>query len=117
MDFISKSDWIRFCDQFSRSLEGLRAEVEIGSLDLGNQIEAKSLPILGLSYDHKDDVFVVALEGIEHLIRAPQELHAEISAGGISAIAIKDAEGIRHLIKLTHPLALPAAQASAEQNS
>ena len=110
MDFIPKSDWTRFCDRFSKVLEGLRAEIRIASLDLGNQTEAKSLPILGLSYDAKDDIFSIALEGITHIVNAPQQMHAEISPAGVSAIAITDADGAKHLIRFTQPLALPHAE-------
>ena len=39
-----------------------RAEIEVASLDLGDQIEAEWLPLLGITYDDKDDVLEIALE-------------------------------------------------------
>ncbi len=38
------------------------AEIEVASLELGNQIEAEWLPLIGLVYDHKDNSVEVALE-------------------------------------------------------
>jgi Family of unknown function (DUF5335) len=39
-----------------------RAEIEVASLALGDQVEAEWLPLLGIAYDPKDDLVQVALE-------------------------------------------------------
>ena len=71
---IDKGDWRAFFDWLSQSLLGARAEIEVASLDLGDQIEAEWLPLLGITYDDKDDLLEVALDGLDHLIYGPREV-------------------------------------------
>jgi hypothetical protein len=42
-------EWRGFCDRLSKALIGRRAEIEILSLALGDQIETEWLPLLGIS--------------------------------------------------------------------
>jgi hypothetical protein len=103
---LSKEAWRPFLDRVTRSLTGKRAEVEIASLNLGDQIAAERLPIIGISYDPNDDIVEVALEGYDHLINAPREIHPKRDDGQLSAIEIVDADFTRHIVKLSDPLAL-----------
>ena len=68
---LDKAKWQTYFDRVSDLLVGKRAEVEVASLKLGDQIEAEWLPLLGIVYDHKDDLIEIALEDVEHMIRAP----------------------------------------------
>ena len=72
MRAIEKSDWAAYCERVTRGLIGKRAEIEVDSLQLGAQIQAEWVPIIGLDYDPKDDLFEVALEGLDHLIYRPR---------------------------------------------
>jgi hypothetical protein len=47
------------------------ARIEVTGLGLGDQIEADFIPLVGLSYDPKNDVLAVTAEGLEHLISHP----------------------------------------------
>jgi len=107
MRSIPKEQWKTYCDSVTDALTGLRAEIEVASLDLGDQIEAEWLPVYGITYDHKDDVFEVALEGLDHLIRRPQELYVEEGAGTLDAILVVDLDAVRHLVRFREPLMLP----------
>jgi hypothetical protein len=42
------------------TLVGKRAKVEAASLDLGDQIVAEWVPLLGVTYDARDDLLDVA---------------------------------------------------------
>ena len=68
---LEKSQWRASFDRMSKAIIGKRAEIEIASLKLGDEIEAEWLPLLGISYDPKDDVISIALEGMDHLIKSP----------------------------------------------
>ena len=105
---LEKSKWHAFFDGLSKMLEGERAEIEVASLALGDQIEAEWLPLLGLAYDPKDDLFEVTLDGVDHMIRKPREIYLDDDAGGLMSIEIVDAEGTRQIVKLRDPLMLPA---------
>ena len=52
---IDKSGWRVALDRLSKSLSGKRAEIEIAALSLGDQIAAEWLPVIGITYDPKDD--------------------------------------------------------------
>ena len=105
---IDKSGWRAALDTLSKSLSGKQAEIEIAALSLGDQIAAEWVPIIGIAYDPKDDIVEVALEGLDHIISRPRELHFQQQGGLVSALEIVDADGVRNIVKFREPLMLPA---------
>jgi Family of unknown function (DUF5335) len=80
---IPQPEWRAFFDSMADALVGKRAEVEVASLDLGDQIVAEWVPLLGVTYDAQDDLLDVALSGLNHLIRRPKELYIQEGPQGI----------------------------------
>jgi hypothetical protein len=107
---LDKPLWRPYFDSVSKALTGKRAEIEVASLKLGDQVEAEWLPLLGIAYDPKDDLIEVALEGLDHLIRKPREVWIEGKGLDLSAIEVVDDDGVRQIITLRDPLMLPAPQ-------
>lgn len=107
---IDKSAWTDFFYTFTTSLPGKRAEVEVASLDLGDQIAARWLPFIGIAYDRKGDMIQVVLEGLDHMIRKPREVYVDHEVGSLISLQIVDDDGVRQIIKLKDPIALPAPQ-------
>jgi hypothetical protein len=105
---LDKKQWRPFFDGVSRLLEGKQAEIEVGSLILGNQVEAEWLPLLGIAYDPNDDLVEVALEGLDHIIPRPREIYIEDEMGGLGSLEIIDGDGRKQIVKLRDELALPA---------
>jgi hypothetical protein len=105
---LDKKQWRTFFDGISTMLEGKRAEIEVASLRLGDQIEAAWLPLLGITYDPRDDIVEVSLDGLDHLIPKPREIYVEDGAEGIMAIEIVDDDGEKQIVKLRDPVMLPA---------
>jgi hypothetical protein len=103
---IDKSEWRGFFDWLSKGLVGARAEIEVAALNLGDQIEAEWLPLLGIAYDQKDDVLEIALEGVDHLIYGPQQVWADLSVGEMMSFEVIDDQGVSQIIKLRQPLML-----------
>ncbi|HLF09662.1 MAG TPA: DUF5335 domain-containing protein [Gammaproteobacteria bacterium] len=108
---LTRSEWRRYCDQVSKGLVGKSAELEVISLDLGDQIEVKWVPLLGIVYDPKSDVFEIALEGLDHFITRPREVHVEETPRGLVALEIIADDETRQIVRLREPLALPSATA------
>lgn len=106
---IPPAEWGPYFDFVSKHLplEGKRAEIEVAALSLGDQIEAEWVPINGIVYDRKDDLFEIAVEGLDHLIYKPVKVWVEEGPDTLKAVEIEDAEGKKHFIKLREPLALP----------
>ena len=100
--------WKDFFDRATKILIGTQTEIEVASLSMGAQIEAEWLPLLGISYDPKDDVIEIALgDDVDHLIQRPREVHIDTGPGGLTSIEIVDAGDVRQIIKLRDPLMLP----------
>ena len=110
---LDKTEWRGFCDRLSKALIGKRAEIEILSLALGDQIEAEWLPLLGIVYDPKTDTVEIALDGLDHMIRHPRALLADVASGGLVTLEIIEGDGTRQLVKMRDPLMLPPVSTTA----
>jgi hypothetical protein len=107
---LEKSKWHSYFDRVSELLTGKRAEV--AALPLGDQIEAEWLPLVGIVYDHKDDIIEITLDDpdhhIDHLIHSPRTVYIDDSAVALANMEIVDADGVRQILHLRDPLMLPA---------
>ena len=109
---LEKSQWSVYFDLISKALTGKRAEIEVASLKLGHQIEAEWLPFFGISYDPKNNVIALALEGHDHLIHKPREIYIEGEGLSLASLEVIDADGVRQIVVLRDPLMLPAPSAA-----
>ena len=104
---IDKGNWQTYLDRISRQLGG-EAEIEIDALSIGSQVEAKWVPLFGISYDKNDDAIDVSLEGLDHRIAHPVELFVDQTGTEVHSLEVLDGDNARHVIKLRAPLMLPA---------
>src|ERR1700723_15439 len=109
---LERDDWGGFCIRASRFFVGKQADIEVVSLQIGFQPEARRLPLIGMSYDPKSDVLELLLGELEHLIRAPREFYVDEEPLGIVSLQIIDAEGVHQIVTLRDPLMLPGSTAS-----
>jgi hypothetical protein len=105
---LAKAQWQAYFDRISRTLGAKQVEIEVTGLGLGHQVEADWIPLLGLSYDPKNDVLVVMAEGIEHLIQHPKQIHVDQELDSLHSIEAVDADSNHHIILLKDSLSLPA---------
>jgi hypothetical protein len=103
---LEKPKWRPFLDAVSKLLEAKVAEIEVASLKLGDQVQAEWLPLIGITYDPRDDIVEVALEGIDHMIPNPREIYLDNGSGKLSSIEIVDADGVKQIVKLKDQLLL-----------
>lgn len=47
--FLAKAEWHFYFDRIASALEGKRAQIEVTGLRLGDQIEARWVPLLGIT--------------------------------------------------------------------
>jgi hypothetical protein len=106
---VPQSEWRRFFDRMSTGLLGKWAEIEMASLELGDQIIAEWIPLLGITYDAQDDLLDIALDRANHVIRHPREILAEETVTGLISVAILDENGATQVVRLKQPLMLPLA--------
>jgi hypothetical protein len=107
MQKLEKAKWRSFLDTLSKLLEAKVAEIEVASLDLGDQVQAKWLPLLGITYDPEDDIVEVALDGLDHMIHKPREIYLENGAEELASLEIVDSDGVKQIVKFKDQLMLP----------
>jgi hypothetical protein len=104
---LERNEWVAFCVRTSRSFVGKQVKIEVTSLEIGFQLEAQRMPLLGISYDPKSDVLELLAGELDHLIRSPRELYVDDTSFGVASLQIIDAGGVRQIITLQDPLMLP----------
>ena len=104
---IEKPVWHAYLDQMSKTLEGKRAEIEVDSLELGQQFEARWVPVLGIVYDPKNDIVEVILEGIDHMIHHPREIYVDHDGMELTSLEVIDEDDVRQIVRLRDPIMLP----------
>ncbi len=105
---LERSEWRGFCIRATRSFLGKHVRIEVGSLQIGFQLEAHRLPLLGISYDAKNDVLELIVGELDHLIHAPRELYVDEETFDMISLQIVDADGVRQIVTFRDPLMLPA---------
>jgi hypothetical protein len=105
---LARSEWQSYCDRISKSLTGKRAQIEVTGLRVGDQIQAESLPLFGITYDPNDDLVEISLEGLDHLINKPRAISVDEGPEGFTGMEIVDSDGQSQIVKLIDPLMLPA---------
>lgn len=104
---LEKAEWRSFLDGISGQLQAKEAEIEVASLNLGGQIAADWLPLIGVTYDPKDDLVEVALDGVDHMIRKPREIYLQSDGGALTGIEITGGDGANQIVKFRDALLLP----------
>ena len=108
---VPRSEWRQFFDRVSKALLlGKWAEIEVASPETGDQILAEWIPMIGVTYDSRDDLLDVALDRTDHLIYHPHEIFIEEDTQGLTSIAVTAGDGTRQIVRLKEPLKLPAHQ-------
>jgi hypothetical protein len=103
---LARSEWRRYCDRLSKHLAGRRVELDIASLELGDHVEARWLPLFGVVFDARGDVLEIALDGIGHSILAPRAIHLEQTDRGLVALSIVSANDSVETLRFREPLHL-----------
>jgi hypothetical protein len=104
---VERGEWSGFCIYASRVLVGKQVDMQVLSLQIGSQIEARRMPLFGMAYDPASDVLELLFgDELDHLIRAPRELYVDEGSLGIVSLQVVDSDGIRQIITLRDPLLL-----------
>jgi hypothetical protein len=105
---LERKEWQSYFDAASRTLPAGTVQLRVEGLDLGDQIAADHLPLLGISFDPSDDTVHVIAEAIDHTISHPQAIFVDEDTEGLRAVQITDDEGRKQLLELTSAIPLPA---------
>jgi hypothetical protein len=111
MATVDKSHWQAAADLLSEAIHGQPARLEIASQSLGDQVEAEWTPLRGITYDPKDDIFEIQLEGIDHLISHPRLFAVREHDDLADSLVVIDGDGAEHILQFRDPLPLPPTPA------
>ena len=106
---LDRPEWQTYFDRMSRQLRGGAVEIEVASLAIGDRFETDQVRLYGVTYDPKDDVLDVVMEGHDHRIEHPREIQVDEGAEGLKNVEVVDADGNRQMLVLGTPLPLPGA--------
>ena len=101
-------EWGGFCVFVNRGFIGKHVELEVASLQIGFQVQAQRIPLLGMSYDPERDLLEILMGDLDHLIAGPREFYVDDAPAGEIHLQIVDADGVRQIISLREPLMLPS---------
>ena len=97
---LDEQEWHRYFDERASALHGRKAVVEVVAADVGAQFVAEGLGIVGITYDQKDKLLEVALDGLDHLIMHPQKIYVDETPHGLAVVEATDADGRKHIIQI-----------------
>lgn len=103
---LTRAEWRRYCDRVSKAVAGRSVELEVASLELGDLVEARWLPLRGIVFDARGDVLEIALDGVGHSILAPREVLLEETERGLVAIEVVAADDSIEILRFREPLCL-----------
>jgi uncharacterized protein DUF5335 len=106
---LARADWRRYCDRISQAVAGGRVELDVASLELGDRVQARWLPLLGIVFDARGDVLEIALDGVGHSIVSPLEIVIEETERGIVALEIVAADDSIEILRFREPLLLDSS--------
>jgi hypothetical protein len=108
---LPRAEWRSYCDRVTRSLRDAHAEIEVASLAIGDHVEARWLPLFGVTYDPRAQAMEIALDGVDHMIGQPRDLYVESTDRGLVALEIVEEDETRQIVKLREPLRLASKEA------
>lgn len=112
---LARAEWRRYCDRVSKEIAGRSVELDVASLELGDRVEARWLPLLGVVFDARGDVLEIALEGIGHSIVSPREIHLEETERGLVGLEIVSADETVETLRFKEPLRLEPEELRVER--
>lgn len=106
---LKQSEWQQYFDRVAKRLPSMRVGVTIMGGEIGVQPEAQGSPLVGLSWDHNDQVLTVDTSSWSHRLDKPAEIFVREEAGMLSSIEVVDKNGDKQIIELEPLPSLPAS--------
>jgi hypothetical protein len=114
---LARSEWRRYFDEVSKRLGYNRVELDVASLELGDHVEARWLPLRGIVFDRRADVVEIALDGVGHSILAPRAVHLEETERGLVGVEIVAANDSVETLRFREPLQVEQAKTFVKRRS
>ncbi|WJG09177.1 DUF5335 family protein [Aliiglaciecola sp. LCG003] len=103
---IEATQWSDYFNQLSKEFSGRKIEIEVDSLELGSQVQSKSLLLNGITFDSKDNALQIMTKNLVHVIQQPSAIYVESDGEILFHIGVLSEDGTEQIIKFLAPLAL-----------
>jgi hypothetical protein len=102
---IHREEWAQYFDDFSKKIKkGKRkdyVEIRILTPESGDQVEAKWMPLRGITYDTKSDSLFVSVDRLNHQIAHPRYINVdEDEKGYISSLEVAGDNDERDILEI-----------------
>ena len=102
---LPRAEWRSYFDAFSKDkAEAGRVEyasVRVLSSEDGDQPVADWAPLLGLTYDPKDDLLEVQMQGLDHLVAHPTSIFVDEEDGELARFEVAREDGSQEVVELS----------------
>jgi hypothetical protein len=106
---VDRKEWQGYFDRVSKGLADAKAELAVaGLVGLGEQVAAEWVPLIGITYDRKDDLVDLALDPLDHMIRKPREIWVDENGASLESVEVIDGDDVHHIARFRAPLRMPA---------
>ena len=106
---LERSEWQRYFDEAAKRIPSMRVAVSILGESIGVQPEADDSALIGVSYDHNDDVLTIDTSNVSHRVQSPSEIYIREQNGALTCIEAISPDGTKQIIELTPLPSLPAS--------
>jgi len=104
---IPRQEWIRFCNDYSRQHEGWIATIEVRGTDVGDRVEARGLPLRGVTYEEKGtdqgSIEIYLDQGVDrneaHVVNHPTRVFVNRDAGMDQDLEVDADDGTKTFVR------------------
>ena len=106
---LERAEWQRYFDDVAKRAPSMRVAVVVMGADLGVQPGTEGASLIGISYDHNDDVLTIDMPNMSHRVANPSEIYVREQGGRLSCIEAVTPDGTKQVIELNPLPALPGS--------
>ena len=106
---LERAQWQQYFDDVAKRVPAMRVAVSVMGEDLGVQPGTEDASLIGISYDHNDDILTIDTPNMSHRVTHPSEIYVREEAGTLTSIEAMTSDGTKQVIELKPLPALPAS--------
>ena len=103
---LDKAEWHSYFDKLAKVVQAKQTHIEVIGPAMGDQVLAKSVPLLGIAYEPAADLLEIALKGFDHLIRHPKRITVQEDGDILQSFEVIDEDGLQQIVTLSPAIRL-----------
>ncbi|MDP9813354.1 hypothetical protein J2W42_006227 [Rhizobium tibeticum] len=87
---LAKAEWATYFSHLHEAVQSKEIKIEVVGATVGDQILVKSSPLLGATYEPKEDMLELSVKGMTHVVERPRKITVQDEEGEVVAIEVID---------------------------